>query len=81
MRRFPARDSRWRVWSPEEAPSGAVPFQEAKWPRLAKRWMSEDRGAWGRLRGGGGLELGGFRACVDRRVGADGAADRRGAPR
>ena len=31
MRRFPARDSRWRFWSPEEASMGAVPFQEAKW--------------------------------------------------
>ena len=29
--RFPARDSRWRTWSPEEASMGAVPFQEAKW--------------------------------------------------
>ena len=40
MRRFPALDSRWRCWSPEEAPVGAVPFQEAKWPRSAKRAMS-----------------------------------------
>ena len=29
--RFPARDSRWRTWSPEEASIGAVPFQDAKW--------------------------------------------------
>ena len=29
--RFPARDSRWRTWSPEEASMGAVPFQDAKW--------------------------------------------------
>ena len=28
--RLPARDSRWRTWSPEEASIGAVPFQEAK---------------------------------------------------
>jgi hypothetical protein len=28
--RLPARDSRWRTWSPEEAPVGAVPFQDAK---------------------------------------------------
>ena len=40
MRRLPARDSRCRCWSPDEASSGAVPFQEAKCPRLAKRWMS-----------------------------------------
>jgi hypothetical protein len=26
IRRFPARDSRWRSWLPEEASSGAVPF-------------------------------------------------------
>ena len=27
---FPARDGRWRFWSPEEASNGAaVPFQEA----------------------------------------------------
>ena len=30
MRRLPARESRWRRWSPEDASSGAVPFQEAK---------------------------------------------------
>jgi hypothetical protein len=30
--RFPARDSRWRTWSPEEASRGAMPFQDAKWP-------------------------------------------------
>ena len=29
--RLPARDSRWRTWSPEEASMGAVPFQDAKW--------------------------------------------------
>src|SRR3954447_6628825 len=27
---LPARESRWRRWSPEDASSGAVPFQEAK---------------------------------------------------
>ncbi|MBM7489610.1 hypothetical protein JOD64_000832 [Micromonospora luteifusca] len=37
MRRFPARDSRWRFWSPDEASSSAVPFQEAKWPRLGRQ--------------------------------------------
>ena len=40
MRRFPARDSRWRFWSPEDASIGAVPFQEAKWARLVNRPMS-----------------------------------------
>src|SRR5665647_2007091 len=29
--RFPARESRWRTWSPEEASMGAVPVQDAKW--------------------------------------------------
>ena len=38
--RFPARDSRWRTWSPEDASIGAVPFQEAKCPRLGNRAMS-----------------------------------------
>ena len=28
--RLPARDSRWRTWSPEDASIGAVPFQDAK---------------------------------------------------
>jgi len=28
--RLPARDSRWRICSPEEASMGAVPFQDAK---------------------------------------------------
>jgi len=37
MRRFPARDSRCRVWLPEEASSGAVPFQEANRLQLANR--------------------------------------------
>jgi hypothetical protein len=27
---LPARDSQWRIWSPEEASMGAVPFQDAK---------------------------------------------------
>jgi hypothetical protein len=40
MRRLPARESRWRDWLPEEASSGAVPFQEANRSRLANRWMS-----------------------------------------
>ena len=40
MRRLPARDSRWRCWSPEEASMGAVPFQEAKWSAVANRSMS-----------------------------------------
>ena len=40
MRRLPARESRWRRCWPEEASSGAVPFQAAKCPRLAKRVMS-----------------------------------------
>src|SRR5918995_674873 len=29
IRRFPARDNRWRFCSPEEASSGAVPVQDA----------------------------------------------------
>ena len=40
MRRLPARERRWRCWSPFEASSGAVPFQEATCPRSAKRVMS-----------------------------------------
>ena len=36
MRRFPARDRRWRCWSPEEASIGAVPFQDAKWLRAGE---------------------------------------------
>ena len=35
IRRFPARDSRWRFCSPEEASSGAVPVQEANRLRSA----------------------------------------------
>src|ERR1700733_8923938 len=35
IRRLPARDSRCRSCWPEEASSGAVPFQDAKWSRLA----------------------------------------------
>jgi len=38
--RLPARDSRWRIWSPEEASIGAVPFQEAKCARVGNRVMS-----------------------------------------
>ena len=37
MRRFPARESRWRVWLPEDASRGAVPFQEANRSRRANR--------------------------------------------
>ena len=52
MRRFPARESRCRFWSLEEASNGAVPFQEAKWARLANRVMSpmspSSRGGAGR---------------------------------
>jgi hypothetical protein len=40
IRRLPARESRWRSWLPEEASSGAVPFQDANLSRSAKRWMS-----------------------------------------
>ena len=40
IRRLPARDSRCRCCWPEEASSGAVPFQDAKWSRLANLWMS-----------------------------------------
>ncbi len=40
MRRLPARERRWRCWSPQEASSAAVPFREAKWPGLASRRMS-----------------------------------------
>jgi hypothetical protein len=38
--RLPARESRWRIWSAEEASIGAVPFHEAKWPLSGKRVMS-----------------------------------------
>jgi hypothetical protein len=38
--RLPAWESRWRIWSPEEASIGAVPFQDAKWPLVGKRVMS-----------------------------------------
>jgi len=40
MRRLPARDRRWRFWSPEDVSSGAVPFQEAKCAAVANRAMS-----------------------------------------
>ena len=40
MRRFPARDRRWRCWSPEDASIGAVPFQEAKCAWWRNRPMS-----------------------------------------
>ncbi len=38
--RLPARESRWRTWSPEDASRGAVPFHDAKWPLLGKRVIS-----------------------------------------
>jgi hypothetical protein len=38
--RLPARESRWRIWSPDDASSGAVPFHGAKWPLVGKRVMS-----------------------------------------
>ena len=38
--RFPARDSRWRICSPEEASRGAVPVQDANRFRLANRATS-----------------------------------------
>src|ERR1022692_4739313 len=40
IRRLPARESRWRFWSPLEASSGAVPFQDANLPLSANRAMS-----------------------------------------
>ena len=40
IRRLPARESRCRCCSPEDASSGAVPFQDANRSRSAKRWMS-----------------------------------------
>ena len=40
IRRFPARDSRWRICSPEEASRGAVPVQDANRLRSANRAMS-----------------------------------------
>jgi uncharacterized membrane protein YsdA (DUF1294 family) len=39
-RRLPARDSRWRICSPEEASRGAVPVQEANRLRSANRATS-----------------------------------------
>jgi len=44
MRRFPARDSRWRTWLPEDASRGAVPFQEANRSRRANRRGAGDVG-------------------------------------
>ena len=44
MRLFPARESRWRNWLPEDASSGAVPFQEANRSRRANRWSVGDVG-------------------------------------
>ena len=40
IRRFPARESRCRICSPEEASRGAVPVQEANRLRSANRAMS-----------------------------------------
>jgi hypothetical protein len=48
--RFPARDSRWRCWSPEDASSGAVPFQDANPSRSANRRCRRRRTAVWRLR-------------------------------
>lgn len=39
-RRLPARHSRWRFWSPEDASIGAVPFQDAKCAAVQNRLMS-----------------------------------------
>jgi hypothetical protein len=39
-RRFPARDRRCRICSPEEASRGAVPVQDAKWLRSGNRATS-----------------------------------------
>ncbi len=38
--RLPARDSRWRTCSPEDASIGAVPFHDAKCALDGKRVMS-----------------------------------------
>src|SRR5665647_324154 len=38
--RFPARESRWRTWSPEDASIGAVPVQDAKWPLSGNRQIN-----------------------------------------
>jgi hypothetical protein len=38
--RFPARDSRWRTWSPEDTPVGAVPLQLANLSLAANRETS-----------------------------------------
>jgi len=40
IRRFPARDSRWRTWSPEDTSIGAVPLQLANLSLVANRVMS-----------------------------------------
>ena len=37
---MPARESRWRTWSPEDASIGAVPFQDAKCALEGKRATS-----------------------------------------
>jgi hypothetical protein len=41
---FPARESRCRICSPEEASIGAMPVQEAKWLRSGNRAMVADVG-------------------------------------
>jgi hypothetical protein len=51
IRRFPARDRRWRMCSPEDASSGAVPVQEANRIRSANLAMSPTSA---RIRGGSG---------------------------
>jgi hypothetical protein len=40
IRRFPARDNRWRTWSPEDTPVGAVPLQLANLSLVANRETS-----------------------------------------
>jgi hypothetical protein len=40
VRRFPARDSRWRTCSPEDTSIGAVPLQLANLSLVANRAMS-----------------------------------------
>ena len=40
IRRFPARESRWRLFSPDEASRGAVPVQDANRLRSANRVTS-----------------------------------------
>jgi hypothetical protein len=44
IRRLPARESRRRIWPPEEASMGAVPVREANRLRSAKRGDVTDVG-------------------------------------